>query len=78
MFKIRMIKIQMGKTNGKMKGNMDMMGMKGMIIMVRVWVRGNTLKVEEVIKVIKGINKARVNMTIGNMRVKVILNLKVN
>lgn len=78
MFKIRMIKIQMGKTNGKMKGNMGMMGMKGMIIMVRVWVRGNTLKVEEVIKVIKGINKAGVNMTIGNMRVKVILNLKVN
>lgn len=73
-----MIKIQMGKTNGKTKGNMDMMGMKGMIIMVRVWVRGNTLKVEEVIKVIKGINKAGVNMTIGNMRVKVILNLKVN
>lgn len=31
-----MIKIQMGKTNGKTKGNMDMMGMKGMIIMVRV------------------------------------------
>lgn len=57
---------------------MGMMGMKGMIIMVRVWVRGNTLKVEEVIKVIKGINKAGVNMTIGNMRVKVILNLKVN
>lgn len=65
----------MGKTKAKMKGNMDMMGM---IIMVRVWVRGNKLKVEEVIKVIKGINKAGVNMTIGNMRVKVILNLKVN
>lgn len=34
-----MIKIQMGKTNGKMKVNMDMMDMMdmmGMIIMVRV------------------------------------------
>lgn len=31
-----MIKIQMGKTNGKMKVNMDMMDMMDMIIMVRV------------------------------------------